>query len=225
MPISDTTLSYREQEAFAAKIKKVVVTEGLYDVLSILVNVAIDRIFEIEDDHERLRAGALFLKEFDFLYALTKPVKKDEKGKKVGNKEQRLPSLKIVARLGKGLEYSGLVELEESEAVMLGLGDFPATYQYEAILRGVPDGVGLMLRDYPKERDRDRFVPETIGAAVFQRSDKKSLAAKKQVTELNAQLLSVTDSIAAIRDDRARNAVILEGVDALTRLVKSGFGE
>lgn len=90
---------------------------------------------------------------------------------KEGNKAKRLPSQTIAARVGEGPDFSDVVQLQEPEAIMFELGDTPASHKYRAILEGVPDGVSLILRDYPKERHRDQFVLETIGAAVDQRSE------------------------------------------------------
>ncbi len=224
MFIPDATLSYDEHDAFAANINKLLEGQNLYDVLCVLARAAVDRIFQIKDEHERLRAGALFLKEFDLLYTLSGPSQERARGKKMPNSQRRSPSLKIAACVDNS-ESRGVVKLQEPESIMLGLGDLPATYGYDAILQGVPAGIGLILRDYPKECDRDQLVFESIATAVFHRSAKKSEAATQWLRELNMRMKPVTDNIATVRDDRVRNAAILEQVSSLTRLGKFCFSD
>jgi hypothetical protein len=222
MFMSDATLTADEQEVFAAQVGTLLERLNPYDVICVLAIVAVNKISSITDKHDRRRCGALFIKQFDILSALGEPPGDAEEEEETNDQEHDDSLSATFADCDEETVDESETddddeiakEIRETEAIMTGLGDFCTRYRYRAILRGVPDGISIILRDYPKERDRNNFVLDAIASAVIRRSRKRSPETKEAIRNLNTNLKAATDSIEAVQNGGVRDAVILEAIDA-----------
>jgi len=217
---SNAVLTYNQHTAFALKIENLLGQQTPEDILSIIAIVADNAIHLVKDKHERRRTGVLFINYVKFLAALGHDYPEEvEEGP--GQYDRRHGAgIHLVSRDGETVDESEVSEEggDETESLMSGLLDYCAAHSYPAILGAVPGAVGMILRDFPEENDRNQIILETIFASAARRSEVKSRATKKAIRDLNTLLKPVMDRIKPIRGNRVRNAVILEMVDALTRL-------
>jgi hypothetical protein len=226
MFISDATLTDEEQEAFGIQVEDVVGQWSLYDILCILAIVAVNRISPLKDKHERRRYGALFIKEFGGLSTLSEPSTDVSEETATTNQEHdgSLDAAIVTCSGETDDDDEVWKEINEIESIMLGLGDFCTEYRYGAILRGVPDGIRIILRDYAKERDRNHLVLGAIASAVIRRSEKRYNETTKAMRELNTKLKPAAESVGAHQNSRVRDAVILEAIDALLKFSSCSDG-
>jgi hypothetical protein len=225
MFISDAKLTGGEQDASTAQVETLIERHNVYDVLCILATVAVNRISAITDKHDRRRCGALFIREFEVLSALHESSTDREEEEETNDQEHDGSLSAAMADWDEETDDDQETDdddeienvMREAEAIMTGLGDFCTVYRYRAILRGVPDGISIILRDYPKEHDRNNFVLDAIASAVIRRSKKRSPETREAIQKLDTNLTAATETLGAFQNSRIRDAVILDAIDAFLK--------
>src|SRR3954469_3474782 len=135
---------------YARKIESILAQQTPTDMLLILTIVADNALQQMKVGRERERIGALFVKELQLRIALREYSDAERRGPTGNQKSDEIGSNHVY------------VKLDDADELATGLVDYCAGSPYRSIVHAVPMAVGAILRDYPKDRDRNDMILNII---------------------------------------------------------------
>jgi hypothetical protein len=174
-------------------------------VLSVLTTVADNALHQVKAENERKWLRAMFIKDLQLRVAL----------REYSDAERRDPKKKMQERDKIPMQHT-YSRYDDAESPVQALLECCDAASYRSILHGLPQGMSDIIRDLPKDRDRNLMIIDVVQAAISHRLE---LNSEKGMIELKTKAKPLRDRLNALRNDSLRCAAILEMINLLVGLV------